>query len=292
MSADDGTGARCVLAVARRQRDAQDWALVLQSQGLEAEVLPTRQGFALECAAEDEVRARALLAAWERENRPVPQPEAPPGLPFPWLAMALLSLALLAFFAWTGPDAGGRDWAERGEARAARIVAGEWWRAVTALTLHADRAHVLGNVLAGTLFVGTLCRRFGTGVSLALLLAAGTLGNLANAFYHRAGHSSLGASTAVFAAVGALAADAALRRRAPERVWLTPLGAGLALLAMLGTGQRADVWAHAFGLAAGLALGLPLARRLAAPPGAAWQALCGAAALALLCGAWALALAR
>jgi membrane associated rhomboid family serine protease len=169
-------------------------------------------------------------------------------------------------------------------------VDGEWWRAVTALTLHADAGHVLGNVLAATLFAGALGRRYGASVAIAALVAAGTLGNLANAFLHRAGHDSVGASTAVFGAVGLLAADALVQRRVPRGGRLAPLAAGLGIFAMLGTSERADLWAHFFGLAAGVALGVPLARALPRRPAARWQALSGAAAVALVAGAWWLAL--
>jgi len=55
-------------------------------------------------------------------------------------------LAVACFAAVTlGPAA---SWVERGSADAGRIVRGEWWRAVTALTLHADVAHTLGNAVA------------------------------------------------------------------------------------------------------------------------------------------------
>jgi rhomboid protease GluP len=275
-----------VVAVARRQRQADDWALVLHSQGLAAEVSRAREGWCLETAARDAARARELLAAWERENVREPEPEAPPLAPFPWLAMAALSGALIGFFAVTGPRAGASEWFGAGSARAARILAGEWWRGVTALTLHADAGHVLGNALGATLFAGTLWQRFGAGIGLALLVAAGTLGNFANAFWRGAGHSSVGASTAVFAAVGALAADALVQRRVPRGGRLAPLGAGLGILAMLGTSERADLSAHFFGLASGLLLGLPLAQRLPRPPGLAAQALAGLVAVALVAGAW------
>lgn len=278
------------VGAARRQRHADDLVLVLHSQGLDAQARRARDGYVVEARAHEAERARALLATWERENVREPEPPPEPLAPFPWLAMAALAAALLGFFAVTGERAAGSEWFVRGAARTSRIQAGEWWRAVTALTLHADSGHVLGNVLAGTLFAGTLFRRFGSGVGFALLVASGTLGNLANAFFRSAGgHSVVGASTAVFAAVGALAADALVRRRVPRGGRLAPLGAGLGILAMLGTSERADVWAHFFGLAAGLALGAPLAVLLPRSPAAVWQLAAAAAAAGLVLGAWSLA---
>jgi len=283
---------REVVAVAPRQRRADEWALVLQAEGLDAAVRRGREGWLVETRRGDAAHARALLDAFERENQPAPARALAPLPPFPLASAAAASIALLWLFAWTGPRAGGSAWFAAGSARAARIVAlGEWWRALTALTLHADLGHVLGNVLAGSLFGGSACARFGTGVGAALLVAAGALGNLANAFYHRAsGHDSVGASTAVFGAIGLLAADALVAGRMPRGGRLAPFGAALGLLAMLGTSQRADFGAHLFGLAAGFALGVPAARLLPAAPRLAWQALAGAAAAAALTAAWTLAL--
>lgn len=281
---------REVVRAAARQRPAEEGALALHSQGIEASVRRGRDGWLLETRAEDAAQARAVLDAFERENAPRPPPPPVPVYPFPWNAVALYALALLWFFGWTGPRAGESVWFDAGSARASRMVAlGEWWRAVTSLTLHADLGHVLGNVLAGALFGGSVGARFGAGAGAALLLAAGALGNVANALYYRAGHDSVGASTAVFAAIGVLAADALRARRLPRGGRLAPLGAALGLFAMLGTSERADFGAHLFGLAAGLALGLPAARAFPAPAGPRTQLAGGALAAAAILAAWAIA---
>jgi rhomboid protease GluP len=278
-----------VVAVVRRQRDADDRVLVLHSQGLDAETQRAPGGWHVATPAGEAAQAEELLREWEVENRRVPEPALEPLAPFPWTALVALSAALLGFFEITGPREAKSAWFAIGGARAARILDGEWWRATTALTLHADSGHVLGNVLASIVFAGTLGSRFGSGVALALLVAAGTLGNLANAILRGPGHDSVGASTAVFAAVGALAADALVRRRVPRGGRLAPLGAGLGILAMLGTSERADVTAHFLGLGAGLLLGLPLAARLPRAPGTLVQIAAAAAAIAAVLGAWALA---
>ena len=49
----------------------------------------------------------------------------------------------------------------------------EWWRAVTALTLHADTPHLVSNIGFGLLFLGALCRRAGLGMGIALAVLAG-----------------------------------------------------------------------------------------------------------------------
>ena len=289
---------RVVLRVSRRRAQVDEWVLVLSAEGLRPCVRGSSAGFALEVAASDAPRAEHALSVWQRENALTPQPAAPAPIDPNAVGHALVVAAfLIALYAATGP-AGHSDSAfgERGSAEASRIVAGESWRAVTALTLHADFAHVLGNAIAGALFLVAVFRAFGFGVGGAFALAAGALGNLANALVQAPTHATIGASTAVFGALGLLVGDALVRRRASLRgrpVWL-PIGAALALLAMLGTeGERVDIWAHGLGLAAGVALGgvasaLP-ARWLASR---AIQVFAGASALATLAVAWAIALHR
>src|SRR5262249_36491518 len=98
-----------------------------------------------------------------------------------------------------------------GSAIAERIVAGEWWRAVTALTLHANAAHLLGNVSVGLVVTTAVCRLVGPGLGSALVLATGVAGNLLAAVVRRTASSSVGASTALFGAVGILSGRAVVR---------------------------------------------------------------------------------
>ena len=46
----------------------------------------------------------------------------------------------------------GEPWLERGAAVSRAILQGEWWRTVTALTLHADGSHIAANLATGLLF--------------------------------------------------------------------------------------------------------------------------------------------
>ena len=78
---------------------------------------------------------------------------------------------------------------------------------------------------------------------------------------HSAGsYRSIGASTAVFAALGLLAGHAAVRiarqTKARWRVIIRPLASALVVLGLFGAGgQNIDVIAHATGFGAGLLLG-------------------------------------
>ncbi len=89
-----------------------------------------------------------------------------------------------------------------------------------------------------------------------MILLAGGAGNLLNDLFEPASHTSIGASTAVFGAVGLLAVlalrDGAMQWRSGIRRW-APLAAGVMLLFFLGTeGEQVDVGAHVGGFAAGV----------------------------------------
>lgn len=144
---------------------------------------------------------------------------------------------------------------------------GEWWRPFTALFLHADRIHLLSNVASGVLFGTWVCRSIGPWLGWALVLTAGTLGNALNAASRiDTAFASLGASTAVFGALGILTGVAVYqvgRDRPGPRSFrnLVPLGGGLVLLSWLGVGSdpRTDVTGHVCGFAAGILLGVAAA---------------------------------
>src|SRR5262249_24543175 len=154
----------------------------------------------------------------------------------------------------TGPVAGGSRWFQHGASISNLVLSKQPWRAVTALTLHADSVHVMGNVISGAIFASAVGRRLGPGGGPLAVLGAGIAGNVANALFHHytgdGGHGSIGASTAVFGAVGILAATQLVvdRRRTsgPRRVLdvLSPVVGGLALLGALGASPNSDLGAH------------------------------------------------
>ena len=274
---------------------------MLTADGLSSSVRRGPEGFVLSVAVDEAERAADVLSAYlsenreresrrEQESRREPEPVAA-GSAFAGLAVAA---ALLVFFFVTGPRNPAVIWFERGSADAERILLGELWRTLTALTLHADLGHALANALFGALFLGAACGALGAGVGCALVLLAGAGGNLANALFQGSPHVSVGASTAVFGAVGLLSGLGVARRRrrrSPGRPSWVPIGAGLAILAMLGTtGARVDLWAHLFGLLVGGALGIPVGFALPRPPGPRVQWILGSAAFAAVLYCWGLAL--
>ncbi len=188
----------------------------------------------------------------------------------------------------TGPRDEELAWFRRGTADAAAILHGEWWRCATALTLHADLAHAAGNALCGFILIDALARRLGPAWTAWLVLIAGIIGNLLTALVMRTQHFSIGASTAVFGALGALTGVQLLAR---TRSGFVTLGAGAALLAILGTSARSDLFAHLFGMFAGFLLGLVAgALQREAPEKKTRQPLLAIAALGPLAAAWWLAL--
>jgi len=139
------------------------------------------------------------------------------------------------------------------------ILNGEIYRTVTALMLHASYPHLAGNMAGIAIFGTAVCNVTGAGVGWLMILLTGIFGNLANAALFQYGHISIGASTAVFGAIGILAAYQLTRKIkiAGQRMkaWL-PFAGGLALLGLLGSSEHSDLTAHLFGFIAGFCLGL------------------------------------
>ena len=278
------------LRITADRRLAEEWALVLTAEGLSPAIHSTANGFVITVPEPQAADALRALSAYDIENSPTPDRLETPRPPN-WFAGVITAELLLGFYALTTMRDTTIPWLERGSADSARIAAGEVWRAVTALTLHADIGHVLSNAVAAALFFSAVFGATGTGVGSALLLLAGAGGNLVNAFVHGSEHVAVGASTAIFSAVGMLGGMAVIRpvvRR--TRRWLGA-GAALALLAMLGTGgPHVDVLAHLFGFILGGIMGLITARVSGRPPGPAIQYLSGSASVGLLIYCWLLAL--
>jgi membrane associated rhomboid family serine protease len=249
-----------LLRLVPKFRRAMDLSLVLDAEGVPHELRSVgEEQWALVIADEDVARAETVLAAFERENpivrRPADVPETAAGV----AAGLVFFLAVVLFQVWTGPESSQSEWFARGSAEAERILRGEWWRALTALTLHADAGHAAGNAVLGGLLLALLSLRLGVGVASVVVLGSGFIGTLCAAELVRRGFTSVGASTAVFGALGAVAVEQALAPDSRRRAWI-PLGAGVALLGFLGTGKRADLAGHLCGFAAGMSLGFAAAR--------------------------------
>ncbi len=289
-----------LLRVTSEPRRLDAWALVLVSKDFSPLIRWADDTFELHVPHDELTAAKVELDAFDVEELAAHRAahadaalERLPATRYAALGSVLMALLLLAFFAVTGPRAGGSEWFSAGASDAERVLQGEWWRAITALTLHADSAHVISNVGIGTLVVGAVMRSEGVGLGSALVVASGTLGNLVNAWAHQTLHRSVGFSTAVFGAIGILGGLAYVhgRRRAHRlRPAWTALGVGLALLAMLGSGERSDVLAHLFGGLAGVGLGLLTALSGLRLKTTAGQWFAGLGVATSVVGAWFLSL--
>jgi rhomboid protease GluP len=280
-----------------RRRDCNERLLVLTAVGLEGEVTPARGEFLLQVAAVDAEQALRHLRQYESENRALPPAPPPPRLyRHAWSGCLVYALVLLAV-AWALSNGLVRlDAFELGELDAARMQAGQLWRAWTALTLHVDGPHLAANLGAGVWFGYLAGRQMGSGVAWLLGVTGAAMANLLEGLLGPPDHRAVGASTAVFSVLGAMSAHAWRERLALPQRWARrwgPLVAGVILLGWTGSaGEETDLVAHVGGFVVGAVLGataaLPGVRvRLERVP----QLLSGALALASVVIAWCCALA-
>ena len=284
------------------RRQLRSWSLVLEARHIAWRAERRGLGWQLLVPATDFSRSLLELRQYEQENHG--WPPAPPQetalvdnrTTTIWVLVIIGGFYNLTLHNINLAGHHPVDWAALGNAHAGKILAGQWWRVATALTLHADWQHLLGNLLIGGLFISRLCRDLRAGPAWLLLLAAGMLGNLVNASLQSPDHRAVGASTAIFGAVGLLAAISMVRYRhslRPRRRWTLPVAAALGLLAMLGAGgENTDLGAHLFGFLFGLPLGFgaELIMERSGRPGTCVNALLAATAAGTVVGAWGAAL--
>jgi membrane associated rhomboid family serine protease len=271
---------------------AEEQALVLASAGIAYRLVERDGAFVLLVAARDAAAAGEALAAFDADSAPEALPPAPDLGPS---ALGVgFALVLAAFFVVAGSweAATPSAWFRAGEASSELIRHGQWWRAVTMLTLHGDLMHLVGNVVASLLFVSAVGRWLGTGLGALVTLVSAAAANVLVAASHSTPHVSVGASTATFAALGILVGLQLVRRlrggARGRRAWL-PIGAGLALYAMTGASREVDWRAHLFGLGVGALAGAGVALLGVRAPGRLAQAALGTLALGALAGCWMLA---
>ncbi|MCG6894361.1 MAG: rhomboid family intramembrane serine protease [Desulfobacteraceae bacterium] len=279
------------IAASLSRERAETFSLVLSASGLPHDVQRSDRGWSLRVDPAVQDLARETIDRYIAENSEELAHDEGYVAPRKWNGSAAWAvLALIAFHVAARRSGDfSRVVAEHGASSSA-ILQGEVQRALTALLLHADELHLAGNLMGIAVFGTAVSSIFGAGLGWLMILISGIAGNLANAWFFQSGHTSIGASTAVFGAVGILAAWQFARKKQSNmqrrRAWL-PLAAGLALLALLGSGAHTDIMAHGFGFAAGLVLGYAGARGLQAPRTREnLQIGCVLVIVALMVGAW------
>ena len=241
------------------REDVETYGLVLLSHGIVHRAVQGDDGWELRVDPERLLEAQRLIEQYRAENPTEPDPPDDAFLDYKRSLAGVWGAALLAVvhvYVYTVAD----TYFLRGAlaASAGRILGGDWYRAATALLLHADAVHLLGNMAGIAILGSAVCSVMGWGMGWLAILSSGIGGNVMNALVYRAGHSSIGASTAVFGALGILSVWQALRRTGKPGLnikTLMPLGAGVALLGFMGSSAHTDVLAHLFGFLSGIAIG-------------------------------------
>lgn len=243
-----------------------DRQFVLQSRGINSQIVQTEEGYALVVESEHATQAQVEMASYVDENiinAPTPSNTQPKPLKYiPALVAYVLILSLVSTAAGFGLF--GIDWYVQGRVDAGQIYSGEWWRLITALTLHANDQHLLSNIAFGLLFLLYFARYVGYGMAGLATLVAGLMGNAINVYMHGSTHFSIGASTAVFAVLGLLSGYVWKMKYFSQATWpkrLGPIFGGIVLLAFTGTsGENTDIGAHLWGFASGLVVGWLIAK--------------------------------
>jgi membrane associated rhomboid family serine protease len=273
----------------------QEFSLVLEARSIDHDMQESGGGTWVLV-----VDPALVYRAYEEMNRYSAERSTPRSIPTPEepfrgaVLGSMVYLSILLFVAYcAGISLFGADWLSLGALDAG--AGGEWWRALTALTLHLDQEHLLGNLLFGV-FAGIAAGRLlGPGVAWASILGAGAIANYMEILISPPAHRAVGASTAVFAALGLLA-GLAWRQRLTlrERRWYrwAPIISGVCLLTLLGAGSgHVDVLGHALGFLCGVAMGWVYAHSgIPRSRGNRLQILTGLGAALLICAAWLAAL--
>ncbi len=236
-------------------RQVRDDSLVLLSQGIEHRLVRSEEGpFQIFIVPEVEAAAKAQLELYHKEN---PPKEENPPIPLSfslqplWVLLAPILVTLLQFTDKINLHS-------EGVSDAAKVLKGEWWRSLTAQTLHGDARHLASNLLCGYIVMNMITFRIPLLRLVPFIAVAAAVANLCVSATVQTDFRSLGFSTFVFAAIGCLAviefrlmpkeSHGMLRRFAP-------LCGAASLAVFLGLGENADILGHAYGFVAGLFCG-------------------------------------
>jgi membrane associated rhomboid family serine protease len=252
-----------VVFESRNRSACSDRALVLAAVQIPHEIVDDLAGCALVVPAEFSARAVGELRLYDEENPPryVAKPKAfTYQNAIPGIIAYVLTIVIIGWFAATSSL--GQDWVSAGRIDGTLLRGGEWWRSITALTLHGSLRHLVGNIVFGAFFGLLAGRLLGSGVSWLTIVVAAASGNALNTLLLESSHRSIGASTAVFAALGITAGFVWRAKLMSQERWpyrLGPIVGGFALLMYTGTGtENTDIGAHLMGFLCGFASGVLL----------------------------------
>lgn len=238
-------------------KQIRDESLVLLSQGIVHRLERSPEGpFQIFVEVENQKKASFQIRLYHRENPPREHNEPLPlkaSLQPVWVLLVPAAATLIQFSGFVP------DLERNGISNAAKVLHGEWWRCITALTLHGDLRHLGGNMLTGYLVLSMMSYRISLAKLVPFIAVASAVANFAVAATVQENFRSLGFSTFVFAAIGCLAimefrlmpkeSHGLLRRFAP-------LFGAASLAVFMGLGENADILAHFYGFVVGLLCGL------------------------------------
>lgn len=267
-----------------------DAALVLDAIGIDQRTHHILDQWNLLVRPDDAPEASRQLATYLAENRTKPKRPVPIiGKGKGWVGVAGF-LGVIWMLPWLEGQLGLQHLRDAGVLHASAVRDGAWWQVITALTLHADLGHIAANSLFGGVFGYLLARSLGAGVGWLLAVFCAALANLVSAFVQADDFRALGASTAVFAALGLIGAYAWQRGyfvSDNRRRRFAPAFAAIAMIAFTGTsGENIDLFGHLFGFAFGFAAGYLYARLNARHVGLLGQWVAGTGTIILVASAW------
>lgn len=284
-----------VVFESRNRQSCADRALVLSSLQIPHQVVDDGGSCVLLVPASASAEAARELHLYDEENPPViarPKPVIEHHDPMPGLIGYVLVVCLVAGMA--GYSFFGANWVTAGRVDGELIRNGEIWRLFTALTLHAGVKHLLGNLVFGVFFGIFAGRLLGSGVAWLTIVIAAAAGNAINVMLLEPTHRAIGASTAVFAALGVVAGyvwQGKLMRQDDWSARYGPIVGGLALLMYTGTGgPNTDIGAHLLGFVCGFAAGVLLIRYAGLLRDSLSQRSSGIIAVGLIVLSWIIAL--
>jgi hypothetical protein len=159
----------------------REFSLVLEAQAIEHEMQESGGSWVLIVPSDSLHRAYEEISRYSAErsatrSRPAPlELHSGAAIGAAGYVLILLLTAYCAGIGWFGAD-----WLSIGALEAG--ATGEWWRAVTALTLHVDQEHLLGNLMFGVFAGIGAGRLLGPGVAWSTILGAGALANYVEMF--------------------------------------------------------------------------------------------------------------
>ncbi|MEM7077018.1 MAG: rhomboid family intramembrane serine protease [Pseudomonadota bacterium] len=274
---------------AEQPRAVRDAALVLSAMAIEHSVERRAHLWCLVVPPHAQADAHEQLDLYWQENNTRPTPATTVDVvDSGWWGVLGYLCVIWAIPTWQSFTY--TDLRAAGVLHAGAVMDGELWRAVTALTLHADIGHIFSNSLFGAIFGLFVGRYLGSGFGWLLVLCCGILANGLNAMISPDPFRALGASTATFAALGLVPAFGWRRGYFRGRGWVrgfAPIFGAIALLSFTGFGgENIDVFGHLFGFAFGLGAGLLFAHTDLAGKSQADQQRAAGLAIAIVVVAW------